>query len=83
MSDRDVAQEELQKKGIPTAVHYPLGLHEQPVFKELYPSTQTFPITENVARRVISLPMHPYLTIGEQQEICKALQGVLKGVVAA
>ena len=83
LSDRDVAQEELQKKGIPTAVHYPLGLHEQPVFKELYPSTQTFPITENVARRVISLPMHPYLTIGEQQEICKALQGVLKGVVAA
>ena len=83
LTDRDVAQEELQKKGIPTAVHYPLGLHEQPVFKELYPSTQTFPITENVARRVISLPMHPYLTIGEQQEICKALQGVLKGVVAA
>lgn len=73
---RDAAQEALQKRGIPTAVHYPLGLHEQPIFKDLYPSKQAFPKTESAARRVISLPMHPYLTLEEQQKVCKALQEV-------
>lgn len=82
VSERDQVQQALQEKGIPTSVHYPLGLHQQPIFKELYPSDETFPNTETAASRVISLPMHPYLTVGEQQEICKALQEVFSGVVA-
>ncbi len=77
VASRDSVQQELQNKGIPTAVHYPLGLHEQPIFKQLYPSQEAFPITENAARRVISLPMHPYLTLEEQQKICKAVYEVL------
>lgn len=76
LSRRDEAQQELHKKGIPTAVHYPLGIHEQPISKELYPSTQSFPTTEHAARRVISLPFHPYLTIGDQQKISKGLQEI-------
>lgn len=75
---RDTVQHELQKLGVPTAVHYPLGLHEQPIFKSLYPEVQSFPKTENIARRVISLPFHPYLTAAEQQEICNALKAVLQ-----
>ena len=71
--DRHRVQQELQKQGIPTAVHYPFGLHEQPVFKELYPDVQTFKNTERAARRVMSLPMHPYLTLPEQEKICQAL----------
>jgi UDP-2-acetamido-2-deoxy-ribo-hexuluronate aminotransferase len=80
---RDSMQEALQKRGIPTAVHYPFGLHEQPIFKELYPSTQVFPKTDNAARRVISLPMHPYLTFEDQQKICGALQEILNEKEAA
>ena len=68
---------ELQKQGIPTAVHYPFGLHEQPIIKELYPAVQKFKNTENAARRVMSLPMHPYLTIEDQEKICSALHEVL------
>ena len=82
MNMRDEMQQALQEKGIPTAVHYPLGLHEQPIFKELYPVKQSFPKTENAARRVISLPMHPYLTLKEQQEICGALREVLREELA-
>ncbi len=82
VSHRAQVQQALQENNIPTAVHYPLGLHEQPIFKKLYPSEKSFPNTEAAANRVISLPMHPYLTVGEQQEICKALQEVLSGVVA-
>lgn len=67
---REALQAALQKRGIPTAVHYPLGLHEQPIFKDLFPGVQSFPKTEAAARRVMSLPMHPYLTIEDQQKIC-------------
>jgi UDP-2-acetamido-2-deoxy-ribo-hexuluronate aminotransferase len=77
VADRDTVQQELQKRGIPTAVHYPLGLHEQPIFKELFPATQAFPITENAARRVMSIPMHPYLAAEDQEKICNALHDVL------
>lgn len=73
VANRDDVQQALQRQGIPTAIHYPLGLHEQPIFKEMYPSSQHFPNTEKAARRVISLPMHPYLTIEDQEKICDAL----------
>jgi UDP-2-acetamido-2-deoxy-ribo-hexuluronate aminotransferase len=70
---REALQEALQKRGIPTAVHYPFGLHEQPIFKELYPEEKSYPKTEYAARRVMSLPMHPYLTEAEQEKICQIL----------
>ncbi len=78
VSDRDNVQQLLQKQGIPTAVHYPVGLHEQPILKELYPAVQTFKHTEDAARHVMSLPMHPYLALNDQQKICNVLQEVLR-----
>ena len=77
VSARDRVQQELQKQGIPTAVHYPLGLHEQPIFKELYPDVQKLAKTEKAARSVLSIPMHPYLTLADQEKICNALQELL------
>ncbi|MDP3704907.1 MAG: DegT/DnrJ/EryC1/StrS family aminotransferase [Legionellaceae bacterium] len=77
VSDRDVVQQKLQQLGIPTAVHYPVGLHNQPIVKELYPSNQLFPHTDFAASRVMSLPMHPYLTLADQQKICTALESTL------
>ena len=77
VADRDAFQQELQKRGIPTAVHYPSGLHEQPIFKKLYPSSQRFPITEQAARRVLSIPMHPYLTYEDQKKIANVLSEIL------
>lgn len=51
----------LGEMGIPTAVHYPVPLNEQPVFSRLAEPGAT-PVTTEVACRVMSLPMHPYLT---------------------
>lgn len=73
VADRDALQQELQKRGIPTAVHYPTGLHEQPIFKKLFPCTKGFPNTEYAASRVLSIPMHPYLTLDDQKTIANAL----------
>ncbi len=73
VDNREQLQQALQEQGIPTAVHYPLGLHEQPIFKTLYPGVQHFPHTERAARRVLSIPMHPYLTAADQEKIVSAL----------
>lgn len=78
MSDREHIQSELQRRGIPTAVHYPLGLHQQPIFKQLYPEAQQFKYTERAAQHVMSIPMHPYLTLNEQQQIVNALQEAMQ-----
>lgn len=75
-SQRDVLQQTLQQQGIPTAVHYPLGLHQQPIMKELYPSAHRFLHTEAAARRVVSLPMHPYLKLEDQKKIADVLHEV-------
>lgn len=77
VENRDVVIQQLQGKGIPTAVHYPLGLHQQPIFKTLYPGEQSFPNTENAGKRVLSIPMHPYLKFEDQQKIAQALHEII------
>lgn len=82
VNNRDKVQKILSDKGIPTAVHYPVGLHEQPIFKQLYPGEQRFQYSESAAARVMSIPMHPYLTSEDQQQIVGALDAVLDELVA-
>ncbi len=79
VSERETVRAALQERGIPTAVHYPVALHEQPVFKEFYQEVLSFPKAEAAASHVLSLPMHPYLTEGDQDKIMGALQEVLQG----
>lgn len=77
VNEREALQAYLQERGIPTAVHYPSGLHEQPIFKALYSGEHHFPITEQSARRVLSLPMHPYLTLKDQKKVCQTIEKFL------
>lgn len=77
VNDREALQAALHEEGIPTAVHYPSGVHEQPIFKTLYPGALRFPKTEYAARHVMSLPMHPYLTLKDQEKICGAVEAFM------
>jgi len=61
VDDRDMVQQALQQAGIPTAVHYPVPLHLQPAFASMNLPEGSFPFSEQAGKRVISLPMHPYL----------------------
>lgn len=72
--DRSRVREELHLKGIPTAVHYPSPLHLQPVFNDLNYQEGSFPHAEHAAATVLSLPMHPYLTLNQQVAIVDALK---------
>jgi UDP-2-acetamido-2-deoxy-ribo-hexuluronate aminotransferase len=73
VDDREKVQAELKQKGVPTAVHYPVPLHLQPAFAGLGHREGDFPVAEAAAKRVLSLPMHPYLTAAEQQSVADAL----------
>lgn len=77
VSDRVVVQQKLKDNGIPTAVHYPIPLNLQPVFEYLNQPEGSFPVAEDIAKRVISLPMSPYLSDDDQDRIAAAILEVL------
>jgi UDP-2-acetamido-2-deoxy-ribo-hexuluronate aminotransferase len=73
VDNRDIVETRMKQHDVPTAVHYPLSLHMQPVFADMGHKEGDFPHSESAARRVISLPMHPYLTDEQQGRVVDAL----------
>ena len=70
VDNRDEIQAKLKEQGIPTAVHYPIPLNKQPAVAD---SNAILPVGDAVAERVVSLPMHPYLSEASQKTVTKAL----------
>ncbi len=70
---RDQVLKSLQKNQIPYAIHYPVPLHMQPSMEALGYKKGDFPIAEQASKEVLSLPMHPFLTIEEQEKIIDAI----------
>lgn len=66
---RTALMDKLSKQSIPTAIYYPKPLHLQTAFADLGYKPGDFPISENIASRIFSLPMHPYLTRKDQEQI--------------
>jgi len=73
LADRPKVEQGMKARGVPTAVHYPVPLHLQPVFSELGQGVGSFPVAEAAGARVMSLPMHPYLSEDQQVQVVKAL----------
>ncbi|KYQ81133.1 aminotransferase DegT [Acinetobacter lactucae] len=74
VDNRAEVQEKLKAQGIPTAVHYPIPLNKQPAVAD---SEIHLPIGDAIAEKVMSLPMHPYLSEQEQKIIVKSLKGTV------
>ena len=74
---RDRVSREMKAKGIPTMVYYPRGLHQQEAFRNMKLSDSDYPNTLEATQRVLSLPMHPYLTIEDQDLVIRELLEVL------
>jgi len=70
--DREALQKKLSEQGIPTAVHYPVPLNEQPAYKHLCCPDCT-PIASKTAKRVMSLPMGAELNSMQQVQIIEQL----------
>lgn len=75
VKEREAMIEKLTAKGIPTAVHYPVPLHLQEAFASLGYKEGDFPVSEEVATQIMSLPMSPYLTEQQQDFIVNAIKG--------
>jgi perosamine synthetase len=75
--DRDTLRERLQQSGVVTGVHYPLGLHEQPVFQQLY-GNLALPVTEDARRRIMAIPVHHGLSEEDVAYIISAIKGSTK-----
>lgn len=69
---RDLLVDRLQSDGIPTAVHYPVPVNEQPAYKDWCCDGCT-PVAARLATQVLSLPMSPYLTDEAHAKILGAL----------
>lgn len=79
VENRAMFQEQLKAEGIPTAVHYPVPLHLQPAFTTPGVGRESFPHAEAAAERVVSLPMHPYLSSDDQEKVAQAVRKAAVG----
>ncbi len=70
-------EQHLKAQGIPSAVHYPLSLHQQPAYAAGH-AGQSFPVSERLAREVLSLPMHADLDESTQQRVVAAVRDALR-----
>lgn len=72
--NRAELQEHLKAQGIPTAVHYPIPLNKQPAVRD---DSANLPVGDQLAERVMSIPMHPYLGADIIRQIVQAVaQGI-------
>jgi len=70
---RDALCAHLKTKGVPTAIYYPIPIHMQDVYSRYPRAPGGLPVTEAVRSRVVSLPMHPYLSEQDQDRVVEAI----------
>jgi len=73
--NRDALAAHLKTKGVPTAIYYPIPIHMQDVYSVYPKAPGGLPVTETIRNRVLSLPMHPYLSTADQEAIIDAIRG--------
>lgn len=71
VNNRVAVRDKLEEAGVPTAVHYPIPLNKQPAVAD---ETAKVPFGDELAQRVLSLPMHPYLSEKEQIKVTELLR---------
>jgi UDP-2-acetamido-2-deoxy-ribo-hexuluronate aminotransferase len=76
VDNRDKMSEHLKSHGISTAVYYPKSLHLQTAFEYLGYKAKSLPVSEEISRDILALPMGPYLTREEQDYIIEKINSI-------
>lgn len=76
-ADRDDIQKNLKTRDIPTMIYYMKPMHRQEAFVGMDSAEADCPVTEQLCKRVLSLPMHPYMTEEQVKEVVNVLASVL------
>lgn len=79
LENRDNLASTLKAHGIPTAIYYPRPLHLQSAYRDFPRASADLPVSERLARQVLSLPMHPYLEPQVQDGIIEVVRGAVAG----
>ena len=79
-AQRDALQASLKAAGIPSMVYYPKPMHLQTAFKDVIPglTRNLCPTSTSLCTRVLSLPMHPYLTDEDINTVCSVIKDSLR-----
>jgi dTDP-4-amino-4,6-dideoxygalactose transaminase len=77
VSNRDGVLDALSRRGIGCGIHYPRPIHLQEAYRGLGLEEGAFPVSERLAKEVLSLPMFPELTTGQVETVVHELKGVL------
>lgn len=77
-SKRAKLKKYLENKSIPCDIYYPYGVHQQPAFRGFYDPKKSLPVTEMVTEETLALPIHPRLTLGEQDKIINSVKEFFK-----
>jgi dTDP-4-amino-4,6-dideoxygalactose transaminase len=80
---RDRVKEFLARRGISTAVYYPMPLHLQPLHAELGYQRGSLPEAERAAEEVLSLPIYPELTEAQVERVSDTLAAALRDLPRA
>ncbi len=72
-ADRDALMSHLKDANIGVGIHYPIPLHLQKAYQSLGYKAGDFPVTERVAREIVSLPMFPQLTAAQQGQVIEEI----------
>ena len=75
LKNREQMIEKLSNAGIPTGIHYPVPIHKHECFAELsFAKESYFPVAEEQASQLLSLPMHPNLKESEVEMVCETMK---------
>ena len=69
--------EKMQAAGVPTAIYYPIPMHQQPPYKKYPVANGVLETTASLCDAVVALPMHPYLSDATQNQIVDAVRASL------
>ncbi len=69
--ERNALQDKLKKQGIPSMIYYPRGIHQQEAYRGMNLPDAWYLNTLEATKRVLSLPMHPYLTEEDVDQVAK------------
>ena len=81
--DRDGLMNSLAKKGVGTAIHYPIPVHLQEAYRFLGLASGSFPVSERCAEEFVSLPMYPELTSAQINKVVDAVVETLGAALTA
>ena len=75
---RDPLREHLKENGIGTEIYYPVPIHQQAFIRKMVPNLSTMPQSEQAAKEVLSIPVHPSISPADRERIVETINSFME-----